>query len=122
MLPKISVNDISISTCKTIFLVVKEIVYEPPVSWRRTTPSISKPHNDITSSRTNRLQTAASDAAEIVVLSDEEDSQGFYITDASGKTNQGSNHPGIYITRYPNILFKIGYYSSQQMMLNVEQT
>ena len=92
------------------------------MSWRRKTPSVSIPHNDISSSKTNILQTTAADAAEIVVLSDEEDSQGFYITDARGKTNQGLNHPGIYITRYPNIPFKIGYYSCQQTMLNVDQT
>ena len=82
-----------------LFLVVKETVYEPPVSWRRKTPSVSVPHSDITSSRANILQTAAADAAEIVVLSDEEDSQGFYIADASGETNQSSNQPGIYLTR-----------------------
>ena len=80
------------------------------------------PHNDISSSKTNVLQTAAADAAKIVVLSDEEDSRGFYITDASGETTQSSNQPGIYITRYPNIPFKKGDYSCQQTMLNVEQT
>ena len=81
-----------------LFLVVKEIVYEPPVSWRRKTPSVSVPHNDISScSRTNILQTAASDAAEIVVLSDEEDSQGFYIADASGETTRSLNHAGMYL-------------------------
>ena len=60
------------------------------------------PHNDI--SRSNILQTTSSGAAEIVVLSDEEDSQGFYPEDASGKTNQGSNHPSIYIYILPDIL------------------
>ena len=79
-----------------LFLVVKETVYEPPVSWRRKTPSVSVPHSDITSSRPNILQTAASDAAEIVVLSDEEGSQGFYIVDASGETTHNLGHPGIY--------------------------
>ena len=78
---------------------MREIVHEPPVSWRRKTPSVSLPHNDIISSRTDILQNAATDAAEIVVLSDEEDSQGFYIADASRETNQSSNHPGIYLTR-----------------------
>ena len=76
-----------------LFLVVKEKVYEPPVSWRRTTPSVSVPHNDIISSRTNILQTAA---AEIVVLSDEEDSRGFYVADESGETTYNLGHPGIY--------------------------
>ena len=80
-----------------LFLVVKEIVSEPPVSWRRrTTPSVSVPHNDISSNRTNILQTAAADAADIVVLSDEEGSQGFYIVDASGETTHNLGHPGIY--------------------------
>ena len=83
---------------------MKEIVYEPPVSWRRTTPPVSVPHSDNSSIRTNILQTTAADAAEIVVLSDEEDSQGFYPEDASGKTNQGSNHPSIYIYIYIYIL------------------
>ena len=78
---------------------MREIVHEPPVSWRRKTPSVSLPHNDIISSRTDILQNAATDAAEIVVLSEEEDSQGFYIADASRETNQSSNHPGIYLTR-----------------------
>ena len=78
---------------------MREIVYEPPVSWRRgAVPSVlsSVPHTYIRSSRTNILQTAASDAAEIVVLSDEEDSQGFYVADASGETIYNSGHPGIY--------------------------
>ena len=80
-----------------LFLVVKETVYEPPVSWRRkTTPSVSVPHSDNSSNRTNILQTAAADAAEIVVLSDEEGSQGFYIVDASGETTHNLGHPGIY--------------------------
>ena len=69
------------------------------MSWRRKTPSVSIPHNDISSSKTNILQTTAADAAEIVVLSDEEDSQGFYIADESGETTQSSNQPGIYLTR-----------------------
>ena len=76
---------------------MKEIVYEPPVSWRRTTPSVSVPHSDNSSNRTNILQTAAADAAEIVVSSDEEDCQGFYITDASGETTQSLNHAGMYL-------------------------
>ena len=78
---------------------MKEIVYEPPVSWRRTTPPVSVPHSDNSSNRTNILQTTAADAAEIVVLSDEEDSQGFYIAEERGETTQSSNQPGIYLTR-----------------------
>ena len=82
-------------------LVVKEIVHDSPASWRRgSVPSVlpSVPHSYIrSSSRTNILQTAASDAAEIVVLSGEEGSQGFYIVDASGETTQSLNHAGMYL-------------------------
>ena len=99
MIAKDSLNGSSRTPKWIRLLVVKEMVCEPPVSRRRrTTPSVSVPHNDTTSIRTNILQTAAANAAEIVVLSDEEDSQGFYIADASGETNQSSNHqPGIYL-------------------------